>query len=214
MRRVFVKPRWGSSAAGALALAIRPSGVSVGPAAVGYSTVEIVRAEAGARFYSSRRVRTYRGERDLATIVDWLAREGAHVEEWLPKASVRGRLCDARVVAIAGEPMHAVLRLSRSPMTNLHLLNERADISELQQRVAPDVLGAAMEDCRRVAGAFPASLHVGIDLLVSAGLRKHAILEANAFGDLLPGLQYRGHDTYTAEILALCNAWESMPCGA
>ena len=41
------------------------------------------------------------------------------------------------------------------------------------------------------------------DLLVAAGFRHHAVLEANAFGDLLPGVLSEGVDTYEAEIRAM-----------
>jgi hypothetical protein len=42
---------------------------------------------------------------------------------------------------------------------------------------------------------FPKSLYAGIDLLLMPGLRKPAILEINAFGDLLPNVLHNGLDT-------------------
>jgi hypothetical protein len=45
----------------------------------------------------------------------------------MPKAGIDGRTFDLRVLVIAGRARHAVARLSRGPMTNLHLLNERGD---------------------------------------------------------------------------------------
>jgi hypothetical protein len=47
---------------------------------------------------------------------------------------------------------------------------------------------------------FPRSLHGGVDLLIGTDLRAHAVLEVNAFGDLLPGVTCDGLDTYEAEI--------------
>ena len=68
---------------------------------------------------------------------------------------------------------------------------------------------------RLFAARFPGSLYMGIDLLISPDYRSHAILEVNAFGDLLPGVLSRGVDTYTAEVLALCGdeqaAGEGVP---
>jgi hypothetical protein len=44
---------------------------------------------------------------------------------------------------------------------------------------------------------------VGVDLLVSPDWRAHAVLEANAFGDLLPGVLCDGGlSTYEAEVRA------------
>jgi hypothetical protein len=54
---------------------------------------------------------------------------------------------------------------------------------------------------------FPGSLYAGIDLLIANGFRKHAILEVNAFGDLLPNVLWNGRDTYTAEIEAVASSW-------
>jgi hypothetical protein len=45
-------------------------------------------------------------------------------------------------------------------------------------------------------------LHIGVDLLLEPGLRLHRIIEANAFGDLLPGLTSAGKSVYTWEIEA------------
>jgi hypothetical protein len=44
------------------------------------------------------------------------------------------------------------------------------------------------------------SLSAGLDLLLTPGFRRHAVLEINAFGDLLPGIFHDGLDTYGAEV--------------
>lgn len=41
-----------------------------------------------------------------------------------------------------------------------------------------------------------------IDLMFTPSFRRHAILELNAFGDLLPSARHREQDTYTAELTA------------
>jgi hypothetical protein len=50
---------------------------------------------------------------------------------------------------------------------------------------------------------FPASMYAGLDLLLTPGFRRHAVLEVNAFGDLLSGVLHDGADTYEAELRAL-----------
>jgi hypothetical protein len=60
-----------------------------------------------------------------------------------------------------------------------------------------------MRTCESAAAAFPSALYLGIDLLVRPNRREYSLLEANAFGDYLPGLLDEGQDTYDAEIGAL-----------
>jgi hypothetical protein len=88
-------------------------------------------------------------------------------------------------------------------MTNLHLLNERAPVERVRERVPVVAWEAALETCRRVGAAFPGSLHTGIDLAFSPDYRRHAVLEVNAFGDLLPGVLHEGRDSYATEIAAV-----------
>jgi glutathione synthase/RimK-type ligase-like ATP-grasp enzyme len=196
-RRVFVKSAHGSSSSGVLALQtdgrdrIRAD-----------TSVERV----GRRLYNSLCVRTYRNQADVASIVDTLAPDGLHVERWFPKAGLRGSVVDLRVVVIAGRASHAVVRTSRSPLTNLHLGNERGDLAALKQ-AAGDEFDRAVRTCERAAACYPGSFHVGVDLMFSPGFRSHAVAEVNAFGDLLPGLLVDGRDTYAHQIEALsCQA--------
>ena len=144
-------------------------------------------------------------------LVDALAPDGLHVERWLPKASQRGRVADLRVVVVAGRATHAVVRTSRSPMTNLHLGGARGDLDHVRAAVetAGGSWSAALAVCERAAACFPDTLCVGVDLLPSTGWRRFAVGEVNAFGDLLPrltglpGSGAEGLDTYGAQIAAV-----------
>ncbi|HSH77897.1 MAG TPA: hypothetical protein VLA19_05115, partial [Herpetosiphonaceae bacterium] len=117
-----------------------------------------------------------------------------------------GRTFDLRVVVIAGQARHVVVRLSRGPMTNLHLLNARGDTDAVVARMGTEAWAAARETCERAMACFPDSLYGGIDLLVEPGYRRHAVLEVNAFGDLLPDVVWQGQDTYMAEVDAMQHA--------
>ena len=86
---------------------------------------------------------------------------------------------------IAGRARHAVVRMSRGPMTNLHLGGQRGDLPAVVARMGEEAWRAALRTCERAAEVFPGSLHVGVDLLDFPDFRRHAVLEANAFGDLL-----------------------------
>ncbi|WP_067458637.1 STM4014 family protein [Actinomadura macra] len=198
-RRVFAKPAHGSSASGVVALRTAPGG-----------RVRAVTSAATtpSGLFNSLRLQTYESERDVAALIDALAPDGLHVERWLPKATVDGRVFDLRVVVIGGEPTHAVVRTSRSPMTNLHLGGARGDLGAVQRALGENGWRRALDVCARAAACFPGSPMVGVDLLVLMGLKRFAVCEVNAFGDLLPGLlglpgtSADGLDTYTAQVRA------------
>ncbi|MGV9688272.1 STM4014 family protein [Streptomyces sp. NPDC003444] len=203
MRRVFVKLAHGSSASGVLAVETTGAGRV-------RATTSVERDPAG-RLFNSLRVRRYTSEREVAAIVDALAPDGLHVERWLPKAVQDGRAADLRVVVIDGRATHAVLRTSRSPLTNLHLGGARGDLDAARAAIA--AAGGrwtdALEVCERAAAAFPGTRCVGVDLLPASGWRRFAVGEVNAFGDLLPRLTglpgggAEGLDTYAAQVAAL-----------
>jgi hypothetical protein len=201
MSRVFVKLAHGSSASGVVAYQVS------GDRHQAMTTVETVQSAGQARLFNNRRVRVYRDRRAIAALIDALCRHRVHVEHWIPKAGFDGRTFDLRVVVIGGAARHVVVRLSRHAMTNLHLSGGRTrgrlPLEALDGRLAPAAWAAARETCERAMALFPRSLYAGIDLLIAADYRRHAIAEVNAFGDLLFNVWHEGKDTYAAEIAAI-----------
>ncbi len=200
-RRVFVKLAHGSSASGVVALAIN------GVAWQAMTTVELVQAGSEVRLYNSRHIRCYRDRSSIATIIDALCRDRVQVEAWVPKASMNNRTFDLRVVAIAGKAQHVVVRLSKSPMTNLHLKNQRSEPTALMAKMGHVAWDSVLQTCERVALIFPESLYLGIDLLIPIRFKQSLVLEVNAFGDLLPDITHNGLDTYATEILFGLERW-------
>jgi hypothetical protein len=199
--RVFVKLAHGSSASGVVALQTN------GRQQIAVTTAELVSGAHGVQLFNSRRLRTYREPGQIAQLIDTLATHCVHVEQWLPKAGISGRTFDLRVVVIAGRVRHTVVRMSRGPLTNLHLLNERGDPAAVRARMGAAAWEAAAQTCLAAMACFPASHYAGVDLLIAPDFRRHAVLEINAFGDLLPGALDDGEETYTAEIAA-CGSFE------
>ncbi|MFG2789603.1 STM4014 family protein [Streptomyces sp. NPDC048419] len=205
MPRLFVKPAHGSSASGVLA-------VETGGGRIRATTSVELAADGG--LYNSLRVRRYDSERDVAVIVDALASDGLHLERWVPKASQQGRAADLRVVVVAGRATHAVVRTSRTPLTNLHLGGRRGELAAVREAV--EAAGARWSDllevCERAASCFPRTLCLGVDLLPAVGWRRAFVGEVNAFGDLLPrltglpGSGAEGQDTYAAQVAAALRA--------
>ncbi|MFC9789336.1 STM4014 family protein [Rhodococcus sp. NPDC127528] len=201
LRRFFVKPAHGSSAAGVVAIEMASGG-----RVQSRSSVEI----AADGIHNSLRVRRRTGEAAVGALIDALAGECLHIEAWLPKPSRQGRAADLRVVVVAGQATHAVLRTSAHPMTNLHLGGQRGDLATA--RAGFDAAGYGWDNAlavaERAAACFPRTLCVGVDLLPAANWRGAAVGEVNAFGDLLPGLsglpgRADGLDTYAAQLAAI-----------
>ena len=185
---MFIKLACSSSAAGLGILTDKPMFTT---------TIE----DTGDRWYNVRKLRRVREPAAIDRILRGLSREGLHAERAIRKARLDGVLFDCRVVVVAGEPAFTVVRHSKHPITNLHLGGWRGDLDQLKRTVPAGIFDAAMESCRQVARAEPV-LTLGIDLLYEAGWTGHRIIEANAFGDLLPGLRREGLDVYGWQIRA------------
>lgn len=202
MERSFVKLANGSSASGVIAIRQRRGKVSA------ITSVEVVSGHNSIALYNSLKIRRYAGVKEVKELVDEVARHRAYAEEWLPKATLDRRVCDLRLLVIAGEPRHAVVRTSRSPLTNLHLGNRRGYTEDFWQRLSDLQKQDVQEMCRRCAELFPESLHLGLDVLFTPGFRRHYLIEINAFGDLLPKFSHRGANSYEAQIDAVLSGWE------
>lgn len=200
LRRAFVKLAHGSSASGVLAVETSATGRV-------RATTSVERTADGG-LHNSLRIRRYTDEAEISAIVDTLAPDGLHIERWLPKASLGDRSADLRVVVVAGRATHAVVRTSRSPLTNLHLGGARGDLAAVRA-LAGDRWAWALDISERAAACFPGTLCVGVDLLPAIGWRRFTVGEVNAFGDLLPrltgltGSGAEGLDTYAAQVAAV-----------
>ena len=197
-QQAFVKLAYGSSASGAVAVRMSRSRIAA------FTTVQFdgTDNEGHPKLYNTRRIRELRSTAEVAAVVNAVCRHVAHAERWVPKAGIDGKTFDLRVVVIGVNACHMVARLSKSPITNLNLLNERGDPARVRERSGEAAWTAAISSCEAAMRAFPRSLHAGIDLLFVSGFQRHAVLEVNAFGDLLPGVSWRGMDTYEAELEA------------
>lgn len=186
----FVKLSCGSSASCLAVAFARNGGLEL------QTTIE----QAKTGWYNSLDVRRVSDPGRVAEIVGFLLREGSQIEVAVPKARLEGAFFDCRVLTVAGEPAFTVVRQSRHPITNLHLGGWRGDPSLLEKECPREVYAAAMESCRKVAASHPGSHQLGIDLMFEAGFTGHRVIEANAFGDLLPGLEREGRSVYRWEI--------------
>jgi glutathione synthase/RimK-type ligase-like ATP-grasp enzyme len=181
--RVFVKPRYGSSAAGVVAYR-RASGRQ-------QATSSALLQGDGRRLFNVKRLRSYQRVDEVRRLIDLVAAQGAYAEAWIPKPRAGAGHFDLRVVTFGARAAHRVARIGQRAMTNLHLDSERAEPAQLLGASDLAVMEAAAEQAAQV---FARASIVGFDLVVHRGAAR--VLEANAFGDLLPGLLWQGRDTY------------------
>jgi glutathione synthase/RimK-type ligase-like ATP-grasp enzyme len=198
--RVFVKLRFGSAAAGVVALAVSQQGLAA------YTSVELVGEGDDLRLYNRNRVVRLHHARDIRTIVNAVLAMGAHVEQWIAKATFSGRSCDIRLLVVNGRAAHAVGRAARGPITNLHLGGKRFDARAAFG--ALPVFAALAREAERFAARFPRALYLAFDVAIDASQKRHRFLEANAFGDLIRRVLHEGDDPYGAQLRAL-PAWLS-----
>ncbi|WP_179215742.1 STM4014 family protein [Paenibacillus sp. MY03] len=198
MHRVFTKLASGSAASGVIAYQLHP----VTGAEIAMTTIGMERYNARPPiFYNSGKLKRYTESADIAAIMNWLYRHGAYAEQWIAKRGHDGRAFDIRQLVVGGKPCHAIARVSRTPITNLHLRSERMSLEEA---------GLAEEAIRRVgstaaaaAAVFPRSAVAGIDVLVAEGSDRCYVADVNPFGDLLYGALHEGLDPYEWEMRGL-----------
>ena len=202
--RVFVKPRYGSSGSGVIALSVSPRGRF---RAVAHLDVE--RTPSGVRLFNSRRLVALEDERLIGEVVNALAPDGVHVERWAPKLVVAGGPVDLRVVCVAGSASHVVARVGAGPITNLHAGGRRLGLDVAREKLG-EGFDAAVEVAEGAAACFPRSLQLGVDVGVLTNRRSVVIFEANAFGDLLldtHDLKGRRRSVWDAQAVAIAAGW-------
>lgn len=195
LSRVFIKSRFGAGGMGIMALAIQSHTHNTRLAA--YTT--LVRHNQS--WFNANTVQKLTAETAISTQINALCASGIHVEQWVPKTQINGKSSDIRVLMIAGHPAVTLVRSSRSPITNLRLLNQRQDTDSLIQALSQPVWEQVLATCRRVAQLFPRSFYLGLDLAVNALFQRHWVLEVNGFGDFLKDITTpEGLTPYAAEI--------------
>ncbi|MGH1335906.1 MAG: STM4014 family protein [Aureispira sp.] len=190
--RVFVKPLHGSSASGVVAFRRQ------GQRLQAITSVEMQQQNGQVKLFNSLRLQKYTQEKDIALLLDHLAQEEILVEQWIPKASLGEAVFDLRMVVVGGKCQHVVVRQSQSPLTNLHLGNQRGSLALLQEKMGTKKWQAIQQLVEQAAAVLPSHQYACLDVLVQADFKQSYILEANAFGDLLPRVLYQEKNTYAA----------------
>ena len=189
-RRVFLKSCHGSSASCVVALE------SAGNQIQAFSTALL--AGSPPVLWNTRPGKLYRELREVIAVVNAVCRQRAQAQVWVPKCGWADHRIDFRVVTVAGTPTHAVLRMSKTPLTNLQLRNQSGDFTAFAA-ANPEGVERVYEQARQAARCFPECLSLGIDVALSSTNRAY-VLEANAFGDFLQPRHLRGTHPYDTQL--------------
>lgn len=195
--KVFIKPNFGSSASGVMAYRLQGSKEQM------TTSIELVKKGKEILLYNSLKIQQYTDKEDIKIILDTIAKEGIIVEAWIPKASFEDGIFDLRMLVINNKTQQVVLRQSSLPMTNLHLGNQRGNLALLQEQIGAEKWQSLCDLAESAAKCLPNTFYVGLDILLSSKFKNAYVLEANAFGDLLPNVLVEGLDSYALEIREL-----------
>lgn len=202
IHRVFIKLAHGSGASGTIALAISKDKIQA------TTTIEMVEAKGQIRLFNSRKLIYINSWQTISMLFEQLLKyHNLQIQAWVPKATYQGQVFDIRVLVIAGEACHTLVRLGKQAITNLHLGNGRGDLQQIKNYLGErwqSVVGLAEQAMQ----SFPNSLYAGIDIVVSQHSKKPYLLEANAFGDFHPNTYYQGLDTYQVELESLVKRYK------
>ncbi len=191
--RVFIKMRYGSSAAGMIALALHSNGQMLA-----YTTA-LLDDKNDIRI--TLKIQKLKQLAKIKQLINKLIPYGLHIEKWLPKSTMHGHICDFRVITVNKEPTFQTMRMSKHTMTNLHLGGQRMQPDQFLPHIPEQLWADALETCRKVANLFPSSHILGIDLALLSHWRKHAIIEVNAFGDHIHDCTHQGYTPQQWQLL-------------
>ena len=174
--QVFIKPVYGSGAAGVSALRWQQAS-----GRMALYTCACRTAEQG--LVNTGRLRCFRDPADVVAMLEELLQVDCIIERWYAKAEHNGYSYDLRVVLQDGQADYILARLSRGPITNLQLNNHPEDAVKLG--LSEDLWENIIRMCRAAADRFPGLTGAGIDVLLEKGSLRPRILEMNAQGDLI-----------------------------
>ena len=191
IHQVFIKPVKGSGAAGVSALRWQPQ---TGRMAL-YSCA-LTRADG--TLVNTRRLRRFSKKEEVFPFLDRILEMDCIVERWYAKAEHQGYSYDLRAVVQDGRVDFLLGRLSKGPITNLHLNNHPLEIAALK------LPGHTLEEiailCRKSMGIYPGLRSAGIDILLEKGSMKPRIIEMNAQGDLIYQDIYNDNGIYGHQV--------------
>lgn len=207
LRQVFVKPVTGSGAAGVSALRFEPARNKI----VLYTCVQLFKD----KLVNTKKI--HRLEQDKAVeFLDVLLQLDCIVEKWHKKSSCQSKnndyldnqyYFDLRVIVQNGTIDYILPRLSKGPITNLHLNNLSIHFNELNLKTS--IVDELCDVCIRAAACYPRLNSIGLDVLIEKDSEKPYIIEMNSQGDLMHKDVYGDNKIYRKQIGLIKNIMQN-----
>lgn len=188
MLKVFLKPVYGSGAAGVAAFGLQPHTGRM----VIYTCALI--EPGGTKLLNTKQLRCFTKPKEILVLLDSLLSLDCIVERWYPKAKHQGLSYDLRAVYQDNRLDYLLARLSEGPITNLHLNNHPLAASEL--KLSDRVLSDIRDLCKKACSCYPGLKSAGIDILLERSGLKPRIVEMNGQGDLIYQDMYQDNRIY------------------
>ncbi len=199
LSQIFIKPNFGSGAAGILALRRHPRTGRL----IAYTTI----AEQNGEYVNTKRLHMLTDHAAAARMADFLLQRDPIIERWIPKDSIGGHSYDLRVVYQFGQiAMIQVRGARRGAVTNLHLNNFPIEAAAL--KLSGEELQRIEQLCERAIALFPALRSVGFDILIEKNTRKPYIIEMNAQGDLMYRDIFGENRIYKEQVKRMEKQWQ------
>ncbi|MGN9164852.1 STM4014 family protein [Tissierellaceae bacterium HCP3S3_D8] len=191
IRNIFIKPRYGSGAAGIVAYRYNPKIRR----SIIYTSLKI---GDGGKLYNTKNISKLTQHGEIKEILNNLLAQPVIIEQWVQKAQYKGLSYDLRVVYQYGKIDYIIARGSKNPITNLHLNNHAIPIQELNLTIKQMQI---IEDlCRSVVSCFDGLNIAGIDILMTPS-GKFKVIEVNGQGDLIYNDIFSKNYIYTRQII-------------
>ncbi|EDS78478.1 conserved hypothetical protein [Clostridium botulinum C str. Eklund] len=188
--KCFIKLRYGSGSEGVIAYSNNPRlNEEIIYTSLNYSKNEKI-------FFSTYKVNCIKDKDIIKKMIDWVLENDAHIEMWIPKSKYKGQAYDTRAIVINKKVEYLLSRLSKTPITNLHLKNDRMESEEFIEHEKIETIKKASMSVMQI---FENSFISGIDVVMSTG-NKPYIIDVNPFGDLLHHLIGTEKNIYYKEI--------------
>ncbi len=190
--QVFIKPAYGSGAAGAAAFRIHPERGQM--ALYACAALE----PSSGRLLNVKRLRRYSSPDQIFPLLDRILKLDCIVERWFAKPEYQGFSWDLRAVAQEGRLDFLLARLSKGPITNLHLNNRPLPANTLP--IPPAKTDEIQTLCQRAMRCFPGLRSAGVDVLLEKRTLKPRIIEMNGQGDLIHQDIYGENAIYARQV--------------
>ena len=203
LRQVFVKPVTGSGAAGVSALRFEPTKNKI----VLYTCAQLLED----KLINTKRM--HRLEQDKAVkFLNTLLKLDCIVEKWHRKSHCQSKdndyfdnnySFDVRVIVQDGRIDYILPRLSKGPITNLHLNNLSIPFNELNLKKS--TVDKLCDVCIKAAACYPRLNSIGLDVLLEEDSEKPYIIEMNSQCDLMHKDVYSNNTIYRKQIEIIKN---------